>query len=456
MLSSALLILLVSCAKPDEPKDADDWVALGKVEVERFLNARERASSWTDVPEEALAYFERAASLEPEHRAAQLGIASIYDLKGDIALATEVYQRLLIQNPDDAKLQKLVGSGLLSQARYDEAITVLEGAAKRLQADPTLTCEHLSTLELLGRAYAGTGRYRESESVLIEAASTLESLRAAGQTEFAARPYTALGQLYRKTGDDKRAVEMFVQAADQDPERARVQHDAALYLFYRGEPDRALPYVDRAIALRDLEDDHALRTSIETALSDTKARIPADGAFDAAMRATDRYDFVTAEELVDQALTVASDPRFLALKGWLLLRASRLDQAEVLFNRLGPPAAETEAAVFLAHLDLAREDFASAERRLKSVETRIAGLTVQSHLPSVAAHAGWPWLLFKRARLGMGHSEAGQGRHAEAIEYFDRVLRIQPRDREALAGKARSRAGIKRVVSEDSLAEPKP
>jgi tetratricopeptide (TPR) repeat protein len=446
--------LMLVAALEQHPEAPDLWVAYGHLLRERTLFEGDRSASVAQPPTRALELYQRALAIQPDHREALLGVAAYHELCGDRKSALAVYQALQAAYPEDPQLTKLVARAYVEGGLYELAIPLLEGAADRFRASGQQV-ELANTLDPLGKAYVAIGEHERGELALLEAVRLLEGLSADVPGRYGACPYVALGELYRDLGSAEQGTEMFVLAADQEPQRAPTQHEAALYLHYVGAHDRALEYVDRAIALRRDPRDEALRAEIQAALGAPVAEpvtpgLPPGEAVEAAVRAYDRQAFALARRLLAEAGDGGPGIQRDTLDGWLSILEGDYDRAEATLRGLAAHGqGGLELEISLAHLELVRKQNAAAERRLRALEPSMAAL--RDSFGAETSAGSWDWLLFEMARLGLGWAVANQGAHGEAVRWFDEVLAWQPSDRFALIGKGNSLNALGRLDEAEAL-----
>ncbi len=420
-------------------QDACNTAALearGQLLVDRFRYDAERGHAEAKPDPAALASYEAALACDPSHTGALHGMGWYYEQIGEHGKALAAYRRMAEATPDDPGVHMILGTALLQTGHYAEAAASLEIllAHQRQIEDRE---QAMPTLDKLGRAYIRLGEYERAEALLQESVEIVETLRREqGRQQFAACPYVALGQLYRSQGDDAQGTAMFIEAAELESVSPEAQGHAAQYLFWSGELEQALVYADRAIALQDNPDYHALKQQIEQAIAGgaPSPSTQAVAAFDAAVRAFDRYDFEQAGAFVERAIEAEPITERLVLQAMVFLMQARYDDAEAALDRAVHSGQDPAAiAIGRGHLAIARKDYTEAR---KLFSAHMAGVSRYGSDRGLEMEpTGWQWLLFELAHLGMGWVHANQGHHETAIEYFDKVLRIQPTDHFALIGR---------------------
>jgi len=165
-----------------DPSSADAVLGLGQA-----LSQQERFA-------EAAAAYRRAAAIDPKLAQASLDLAKTIENRGDIALALSIYREHLQSHPEASDLSEHIGTLLVNEKRYPEAIDVLAPLAEQ-RPTPAI-------LEALAQAYLMTDRRAEALPLLRNALQADPSnnelliryanvLLHAGETEKAAQHYHA-------------------------------------------------------------------------------------------------------------------------------------------------------------------------------------------------------------------------------------------------------------------------
>jgi tetratricopeptide (TPR) repeat protein len=108
--------------------------------------------------EAALACFEEALALDPEHKPSRLALGRLHAARGECDAAARRLDPLLSQDPNDGsvgKLHILLAECLLEQGRTNEALSHLEQARS---LDPQAP----SILLRLGQGYSQAGRFQDA------------------------------------------------------------------------------------------------------------------------------------------------------------------------------------------------------------------------------------------------------------------------------------------------------
>ncbi len=138
MLFSLLLVTLLG-AGPQAPPAASGPT---------FAEASQLAAEGRDA--EALAAFQRLASLNPNDHQARIWIARMHERMGNPSVAEAVYRSVLLEDPANLDAMIGVGTTLLARHATDEAIEVFERAE-------TLAPQNEVVLASLGRAHRDAG-----------------------------------------------------------------------------------------------------------------------------------------------------------------------------------------------------------------------------------------------------------------------------------------------------------
>ncbi len=394
------------------------WTALGDVELRRWQIASEVGEPYT--PFLAPERYGRALEVKPSDLDALRGLAKVHEVLGQYEQALVATERALTLMPDDVGMQVLRGRTLHHLERYEESSRVLEGALVAAEAPGAGHQAHIIRA-MLGENLVAMGDVDRAEDLLLDSAQRLE--REAGGQERGALPscpYEALGGLYRATGRDVAAAEMMIKSAALQPASPDAQQRAAEALLEHGDPHGALVYVDRALALHEAERYADLRVRIQRALA-SAGPSDAPGGLDGAVALFLRGDFLRALRVLDEQES-APGARAMVARGFLLVATERYELARAEFEgALAVPGAQ----VGLAHLAIVEQDYPAAGDAL-DVATATEGATPSD---------GYPWLVQRMRWLAEAWIHGNQGRHAEALDPFGRILAVDPDDHLALLGR---------------------
>lgn len=243
------------------PLDADSAYALFQVALERqdFMQAENLAR--------------QLAEMEPQQLRGLLGLATVYEQKGDHDAAEDIVRRGLSRFPDHFLLYMRLAQ--IERARGDRAGEI-EVYREVLESHPS----HYGILQRLGQAQLEIkdveGAIETFEEVVRSYPEDLNSLRRLASLEFSAGRYEAaagrleavlerapdqpelafaLGQIRRAAGDDARAFEAFERIEPQHANYFDARIQIAALLEAAGRFDEALVEVDR---LRELRPDRQL------------------------------------------------------------------------------------------------------------------------------------------------------------------------------------------------------
>jgi tetratricopeptide (TPR) repeat protein len=325
---------------------------------------------------------------------------------GNLAQAGELYQTILVSEPENAEAMHLLGVLHHQQGAHTRAVELM-GRAVALR--PNAAAFHAN----LAEAYRALGQYdRAAGSCRAalglkpdypEATANLGLvLQAMGRRAEAAdqfreaiklRPgfaaaHSNLGNVLRESGRKDEALGHFRRAIELDPRDPLSRTNLGQMLLELDRAEEALPHCQEAVRL--LPHAAALHHNLGNAL-----------------RELERYDEARAAYL--QALRL--DPRLAkahAQLGLLLKREGRLDEAAVCLKRaieLDP--ADADLAEFLGDLCVARQDFGEAI----NYYTRAIAI---SPVEKASAHVSLGWALQEEGRLGEAHA------------HYREAQRIQP------------------------------
>ena len=319
----------------------------------------------------------------------------------------------------------ITGKCLIRLDRLEEAEQRLIFLTESFRAAGKKT-ERALALGVLAKVYIKQRKYKKAERLLLKAVEEAES------TKFASCPYQALGEYYMTVGLNEKGVKIATQAADIDSHLPGMQHSAAEICLRNGYYDMALKYIRRALALQpEYEPYKQLLAKIQAAAKPGPPAVE----FKQALTFFDDRKFRLARMHINRALAGQQSADFKVVKGYLFLLEKKYREAEALFRQaLDSDLAPAGAAVGLGYLHLVRKDYTAA-RRLLEYPAREDSLNGQG-CSGEASHR--ERLDHRMACLGMGRLLASQGKHRDALVYFDRAITVQNDDIFALLGRGNS------------------
>lgn len=202
-----------------DPKLATGYLALGWVQMMYDWD-------W----QQAEASLKKAAEFEPGSVEVLRYRSSLLRTQGRLDEAIELYSRVIALDPLRARSYSSLGSQLYFAGRYDEANAMLQ---KALELNPQKGADHLNR----GRILLAQGRPQQALSEMEQ--ETDEDLKLVGE----ALVYHSLG----RSQDSDSALQKLIAAGPQE----EAYQIASVYAF-RGEPDKAFEWLDRAYRQRDV------------------------------------------------------------------------------------------------------------------------------------------------------------------------------------------------------------
>ena len=225
-----------------------------------------------DVPQ-AIAAYEAAIAINPEHAGARYGLGVAHNRAGDFEAAEDAWRYAAMLEPTNPLPMYALGNSLMMQGKGNEAFAVY---AQALEAEP----QHIESMLARGRIYASRGEakkaLRDFDKVLAIAPGY-------------APAYLNIGLLKQQRGDDAAAIAAYkltLQVDDAQP----LAHNNLAWLLAMSQDSRgdALrhariatelqprigPYWDTLGWIQHLVgDNEAARTSLEKAI-ELQARQP--------------------------------------------------------------------------------------------------------------------------------------------------------------------------------------
>ena len=204
--------------------------------------------------------------------------------RNDLRAAEGIARAALAENPRDVESLYLLGSSLLFQDRFQEALAPL--------SDVVRTAPRRGACHRLGYCHLALGDFKSAEQVL--------------RREIAAHPdlvdaHNALGVALINQGRPHDALAVFVEAARLDPRSAPANNNVANVLGQLGRNEEALPYLQRVIeANPGLAD---ARHNLGMLLQKLKRHEEASASLEAALRLAPRAAY-TLSSLVWNELAI--------------------------------------------------------------------------------------------------------------------------------------------------------
>ncbi len=372
-----------------------------------------------------ITFFSHIVALNPEARDAHLNLVGPLSDAGRLEEALAAARIAVAQRPGHAEPHANLGLALFRLDRLEEAETTLRTA---LEIAP----RHLNANQNLGEVLRKQDRYAEA----------IEAYRRVLEIDDGyVKGHGALGIALYDSGRYADAITSLGKALELEPgpstsELALYAGRAALRL---DRIDEALRYLRRARELRPRDPVtlvtlgealvKAERNTEAMALYREALRIDPDfvsahAGLGAALFNLERYD--EALESLTPALRQETDPGTLATAHYLaartLVELDRKDEAAAQFERtLARDPNHVEALVYLAHLRFEQKRYEDALRLYRAQENLKPGSV------TVLANIGVTLFFL--------------GRHTEALETMERVLRLDPDHQMARKMVARLRKG---------------
>ena len=183
--------------------------------------------------------------------------------RNDFRFAERAAREALARSPADAEALYLLGSTLLFEGRFPEALAPLAAAFGKL--------ERRGVAYRLGHCHLALGDFASAEQAFRRETHAYPDY---------ANAHNALGAALANQGRAEHGLAAFAAAARLDPTHAEANHNAGSALRTLGRPEEALPYLERALATNPALADahhsqglvlHALRRYDEAAESFRRA-----------------------------------------------------------------------------------------------------------------------------------------------------------------------------------------
>jgi TolB-like protein/Tfp pilus assembly protein PilF len=200
----------------------------------------------------AARYFERALALDPTDLSVLGNSAALLEALGRLPSAIAVLQYVAARDPVNSVALSNLGSAYLSAGRYDEAIAKFRTV---LSLSPGYSGQHFSLGEALllkGDAPAALAQFQQVKDP-------------EGRLVGVALAYHALGQ---KAQSDAALKTLIAKYAKGNP------YDIATVYAYRGEPDPAFAWLDKAVQAADPSLSNGMQTDPLLALHNDPRWLP--------------------------------------------------------------------------------------------------------------------------------------------------------------------------------------
>lgn len=242
--------------------------------------------------------------------------------RDDLRTAEELARNALANNPEDAESLRLLGSSLLYQNRFKEAVAPL---SKALETAPNRGVGHR-----LGYCYLALGDFKTAERIL--------------QSEVEAYPdlvdaHNALGVALINQSRREEALAVFRAAARLAPDSAEANNNIASVLSELGRYEEALPYLQKTVNARpQLAEAHH---NVGTILQSLKRHEEAITSFEKALQLAPRMSY-TLSGLVWNKLSICRWDNLAAEVESLRTQVSKYDvpAAPLTFIAISPSAQE--------------------------------------------------------------------------------------------------------------------
>ncbi len=384
-------------------------------------------------PDRAAEQANAVLKMKPDDPDALALLAGVAAAKGDRQGAIDTINKALSSDPNRADLHTSLG--VLEGAGGKDLPAARQELEKAVQLDGKNTNAHLALAALL-----------EVQNDLAGAETQLNAAISASPKVF--QPRVALAALYLREKNMPQAEKVIQQASDDfpdDPEGAGL-----LERFYErtGQAAKAEP------AYAALASKHPKSFPIQIAYARTLAA---------------HEEFDKANAIVEkQKEGHDNDPQWVQLKTGLLLHAHKTDEAYTLLNsavRNNPDNVDLKVA--LGFLARDRGDLNTAETNFRAALQRAPGnLSAASGLAEIASRKGDQSGLRQVAEqmtklypnaplpyLWLGTADANDGHYDTAVESFQKVLKADPRNAQALVEMGQVRLKQNRVPEGRGLLE---
>ena len=225
---SLLLVLLLGCGAGKKPTleetipDYDYRAALQNYKIGiNYLNNQE--------VHKAIVHLREAANGDPNNFRYYQTLGLAFSMNGQLDLAEEALAKALAINPKDSESRNLMGSILVEQGRYDDAVAELREVIK----DSTYNQPQFPFFNL-GICYRKQGRRSEAIAAFSRAVQLDPKFY---------RAYVALGEIYKEQKDFEKALEYYLKAEPGFNNEIAILFEIGMALFRLKRYDEAKSYL---------------------------------------------------------------------------------------------------------------------------------------------------------------------------------------------------------------------
>jgi len=183
--------------------------------------------------DEEIAEYKKALEINPNDAAAHYNLGAAYRRKGMYDAAIAEYKKALEINPEFAMAHANLGGAYADKGMYDKAIVA---CTRAIQINPDNIYAHNN----LGGAYYGKGMY---DAAIAEYKKALEI-----NPSYAKAHYN-LGVAYGDKGMYDAAMAEYKKALEINPDYANAHYNLAVTYYNEGDYTLAIKYCDKAIEL---------------------------------------------------------------------------------------------------------------------------------------------------------------------------------------------------------------
>jgi Flp pilus assembly protein TadD len=222
-------------------KDSVDAFSEKETNLEKFprvsaLNGMGEALRRAGRPEEAIAFHQRAAKVEPRNLQSWKDLAAAYWLTNRFDDAHRAFEEAAKLDRKDATIRSNLGAVLLKQNRIEEAVQRYRQAVQLRPSDASLR-------RALSFALLAQGSVREAVEQLDAA------IRLQHKGLQAAADHANLGKLLMDLGKTDEAIVHLKKAVAMAPRMWQAQNNLGTALLLMGRPQEAVAHFQKALAL---------------------------------------------------------------------------------------------------------------------------------------------------------------------------------------------------------------
>jgi tetratricopeptide (TPR) repeat protein len=250
----------------------------------------------------ALEFAKVAAEIDPSNNWFNIQYAELLKRNGQFQKSVSIYERLVKNNPNNIDFYFEWANSLLHVGKTNEALAAYDKLESIMGINDEISMQKQ-------RIFLKQG---QTDKAIAEAKKLINS------NPYEARYYGMLAELYLAKKMDEKAIEVFYQVLDFEPENPFVNLSLADYYNQKNEHKKSFVYLEKAFANPDLEIDTKVKILISYYIATERNTEFKDDAF------------VLADKLI---LAHPQEAKSYAIYGDFLIRDLKFEEARANFRK---------------------------------------------------------------------------------------------------------------------------